>query len=122
MISVITDMPEGTVGFEAGGKVTSQDYEQVLVPALEAVGGSGPIRLLYVLGRDFESYTPGAMWSDTRLWAGHLGAWERVAVATDVDWVENAIHAFGWMLPGRIRLFDEDEVDDAKRWLGGDDD
>ena len=57
------------------------------------------------------------MWSDTRLWAGHPTGWERIAVATDVDWVERAIKAFGWMMPGRIRLFDDDDVDEAKRWL-----
>ena len=42
----------------------------------------------------------GALWSDTRLWADHRGSWERVAVVTDVDWVEKAVKAFGWMMPG----------------------
>ncbi len=42
---------------------------------------------------------------------------ERIAVATDVDWVEHAIKALGWMMPGRVRVFDDDEVDEAERWL-----
>ncbi len=57
------------------------------------------------------------MWSDTRLWAGHRTGWEWIAVATDVDWVEHAIKALGWMMPGRVRVFDDDEVDEAERWL-----
>ena len=122
MISVITDMPAGTVGFEASGRVTSEDYERVMTPALEAAREAGPIRLLYVLGEDFESYSPGAMWSDTRLWAGNIGAWEGIAVATDVDWVENALHAFAWMVPGKVRVFDDDEVDEAKAWLAAEGD
>jgi hypothetical protein len=117
MIRVMDHMPIGTIGFEATGKVTKEDYEGVLVPAVTAAMEHGDIRLLYVLGDDFESYSPGAMWSDTRLWAGHRKAWERVAVVTDVDWIENAVKAFGWLMPGRIRVFDDDDVDQAKLWL-----
>ena len=117
MIRVMDHMPIGSIGFEATGKVTKEDYEGVLVPAVTAAMEQGPVRLLYVLGEDFESYSPGAMWSDTRLWAGNRDAWERVAVVTDVDWVENGIKAFSWLMPGKIRVFDDDEVDKAKLWL-----
>ena len=34
MIERIGDMPEGTVGFRANGKVTADDYKQVLEPGL----------------------------------------------------------------------------------------
>ena len=78
MIKVLDHMPIGTIGFEATGKVTKEDYEGVLVPAVAAAVDRGPVRLLYVLGEDFESYSPGAMWSDTRLWSGQRDAWERV--------------------------------------------
>lgn len=117
MIRPLTRMPVGTLGFEASGTVTAEDYETVLVPALAAAAEAGPIRLLYLLGDDLESYSAGALWSDTRLWADHRGSWERVAVVTDVDWVEKAVKAFGWMMPGAVRVFDDDDVDEAKLWL-----
>lgn len=117
MIRLLDHMPMGVIGFEASGKVTKEDYEHVLVPAVTAAMGQGPVRLLYILGEGFESYSPGAMWSDTRLWAGHRNAWERVAVVTDVDWVENGVKAFSWLMPGKIRVFDDDDVDKAKLWL-----
>lgn len=117
MIKVMDRMPAGTIGFEATGRVTPEDYEDVLVPAVVAALENGPVRLLYVLGDDFESYSPGALWSDTRLWAGHRDAWEKVALVTDVDWVENAVKALGWMMPGRVRVFDDDDVDEAIAWL-----
>ncbi len=113
-------MPAGTIGFQARGRVTGEDYDTVLVPALSAAIEAGPVRLLYVLGDDFESYAPGALWSDTRLWSGHMKGWERIAVATDVDWVENARKAFGWMMPGQVKVFDDDEVDEAESWLAAD--
>jgi hypothetical protein len=121
VITTIDAMPAGTIGFEARGTVTSEDYETVLVPALTKAMEAGPVRLLYLLGDDFESYSAGAMWSDTRLVSGHVRDWERIAVATDVDWVERAVKAFGWMMPGQVKVFDDDEVEEAKRWLAADD-
>ncbi len=44
-------------------------------------------------------------------------AWARIAVVTDVDWVENAIKAFGWLMKGKIKVFDDDDLDEAKLWL-----
>jgi SpoIIAA-like len=117
MITPVTHMPTGTTGFRASGTVTSEDYEKVLEPALAAAAEDGPLRLLYILDEDLDSYTAGAMWSDTRLWSVHRRQWERIAIATDVDWVENAVKAFGWLMPGRIQLFDDDEIDRAKLWL-----
>jgi SpoIIAA-like len=121
MIRTIPHMPTGTIGFEATGKVSQEDYETVLVPAVQAAMEAGRVRILYVLGDDFESYAPGAMWADTRLWAGNLRGWEKIAIATDIDWIENAIKAFRWMMPGKVRLFDDDEVDEAQLWLARED-
>lgn len=118
MISVIDDMPPGTIGFRASGKVTDEDYETVLVPAVRAALEQGAVRLLYVLPDD-TSYSAGAVWADTKLWAGHVRGWERVAVVSDADWLEHAAKAFGWMMPGELRVFDDDDLEDAKSWVAG---
>jgi hypothetical protein len=121
MIRVIENMPPGTIGFEADGKVTDDDYRDVLVPAVKEALEQGDVRLLYVLPDD-TSYSPGAMWADTKLWAGNLRAWNRVAIVSDAEWLENAVKAFGWMMPGKVRVFEADDVKDAKAWLVGIDD
>ena len=36
MIETINDIPENVVGFRATGKVTKEDYEKVLMPAVDA--------------------------------------------------------------------------------------
>jgi hypothetical protein len=117
MIRVIEGMPAGTVGVEAVGTVTEADYRDVLVPTLRAALERGGVRLLYVLGEDFDSYSAGAMWADTKLWAGHVNRWEKIAIVSDADWLENSVKAFGWMLPGEVKVFETDDVDDAKEWL-----
>ena len=117
MIRTIERMPPGTMGFEAVGKVTDEDYREVLLPALRAALDRNDVRMLYVLGDDFDSYSPGAMWADTKLWAGHMKAWKKVAIVSDADWLENSVKAFGWLVPGQVKTFDTDDVGDAKRWL-----
>ncbi len=117
MIRVIEGMPAGTVGVEAVGKVTEADYRDVLVPTLRAALERGGVRLLYVLGEDFDSYSAGAMWADTKLWAGHAKRWEKIAIVSDADWLENSMKAFGWMMPGEVEVFETDDVDDATEWL-----
>ena len=61
MIKIIKGMPVGTIGLEAVGKVTEDDYRDVLLPAVSAAVERNDVRLLYILGDDFESYSPGAM-------------------------------------------------------------
>jgi len=119
MIKVIRDMPPGTVGLEAVGKVTAEDYEQVLKPALEDALTHKDVRLMYVLGEEFDTHAPEAAWADTRLWARNMNAWERIAVVSDADWLEHSLKTLGWLVPGEIKVFETDEVLDAKRWLVG---
>jgi hypothetical protein len=92
VIKIIADMPTGTIGLEAVGKVTDDDYSAVLLPAIKAALERNDVRLLYVLGEDFESYSPGAVWADTKLWAQNLKAWKKVAIVSD---------AIGWRTASR---------------------
>jgi hypothetical protein len=74
------------------------------------------------VGPEFDSYSAGAVWADTKLFAGHPRGWKKVAVVSDADWLENSVKAFGWLMPGKVRVFETDDVDDALEWLTGVDD
>jgi hypothetical protein len=117
MLKLIEDLPDGVVGVEAHGKVTAEDYEDVLVPAVEAARTHGKVRLLYVFGDDFPDYTAGAAWEDTKLGLGHLRSWERIAIVSDEDWLRRAIGGLGWLMPGEIKVFETDDLDDAREWV-----
>ena len=116
MIKQLRNLPAGTVGVAASGKVTAEDYRDVLVPMLTEALEQGGVRLMYVV-EDDTSFTAGAAMADARLAFKSFKGWERIAVVTDADWLENSVKAFGWMMPGEVKVFDDDEVDDAKRWL-----
>ncbi|MEM9301720.1 MAG: STAS/SEC14 domain-containing protein [Pseudomonadota bacterium] len=118
MIEVMNDLPDQVLGVRASGKVTGEDYQNGLVPALEdKLSRFRKARLLYVVGNDFMGYTGDAAWEDAKVGMKHFAAFERVAIVTDVDWIENTAKAFGFMLPGEVRVFDDDELEAARQWI-----
>jgi len=117
MIRVIEDMPAGTVGFEAEGEVTADDYRDVLAPALQQHIEEGGVRLLCLLDDRFTGYSGGAFVQDARMWLGHLGSWEKVAVVTDHSGIARALDAFAWLMPGEARSFPLGELAAAKAWV-----
>lgn len=120
MIEAIQGLGEGVLGFEAKGEVTAADYEQVLVPAVDAaLEGNDKLSLLYVLGDEFSGYDAGAMWQDTKLGATHLTSWERIALVTDHETYGHMARAFGFLIPAHVRVFATAELDDAKAWVAG---
>jgi hypothetical protein len=117
MITVLHGLPDNVLGVEASGKVTDDDYEQVLIPAVrEKREAHAKIRFVYVLGEDFDGWSMGAMWEDAKLGLKDPKAWEKIAVVSDKDWLKHAVQALGWMIPGEVRVFDLAELDAAKDW------
>lgn len=53
MIERMDEMPAGAVGLRASGKLSKDDYTDVLEPALREAVDSGELRLVFVL-TDFE--------------------------------------------------------------------
>jgi hypothetical protein len=118
MIEVMTDLPDRVLGLKASGEVSADDYKTVLVPALEQkLSRTKKVRLLYVVTGDFKGYSMGAAWEDAKVGMQHLTSFERVAIVTDVDWIENMTKAFGFAIPGEVRVFDDDELEEARQWI-----
>jgi len=117
MIRILDGFPENVLGVEAVGKVTDEDYETVLAPAVRGkLEAHGKLRFVYVLGDEFDGWTTGAMWEDAKLGVSGSRAWERIAIVTDKDWLGHMVRAFGWMIPGDVRVFDLRELDVATAW------
>ena len=118
MLRRIEGLPDNVLGFEAAGDVTGEDYERVLIPAVEAaLAQQKSIRFLYHIGSEFTSFDVKALWDDAKVGLSHLTAWERVAVVTEVGWIRTAVKAFGFVMPGEVRVFGNGELAQAKAWL-----
>lgn len=122
MIQVIEGAPQSVLAFEAVGEVDARDYKRVLKPAVETMlAGGQKLRVVFAIRSTFDRFTAGAEWQDMTLGLGHLGDWQRCAIVTDRDWVQHGVKAFGWMMGGRVRLFDADDLDAALEWAAADD-
>ena len=123
VIEPLADMPPGTIGFRATGRVTREDYHAVLVPPLRAAAEAGDVRLLFAVGPGFEKLESGALAEDAKvglaLGIGHHEAWKRTAVPTDVDWIAKALRMFAWLTPGEVKAYPLEELEAAKAWVAG---
>jgi hypothetical protein len=118
MIEKIPDLPGNVLGFTAKGMVTANDYEAVIIPAVEELfSRMGKFRFLYHLGEDVTGFEAAAMWDDTKLGLKHLPGWERMAIVSDIQWVRSAIKIFGFVIPGHVRVFHNNELAEATRWI-----
>jgi hypothetical protein len=118
MIEIIQGLPEGTLGFSLSGTVAKEDYDDVLVPALEkAIEEHDRVKMLMVFGEAFEAYSPSAAWEDTLAGLRHWRGFERIAVVSEVAWLRAAVAALAPLLPCPVRLFGVQAEEEARRWL-----
>jgi hypothetical protein len=118
MLRRMTDMPAGTIGFEAIGEVEDDDWEHAVEPLLrQEIAEGRDVRLLYLLGPQARQVEGDAMAADTGFRAGHASSFERVAVVSDEDWMRAAIRVLSALLPGKAKSFRVRDLDAAKAWL-----
>jgi hypothetical protein len=123
VVERIENMPADTLGFRLSGRLTRDEYFEILDPVREQLERGEKVSFLVETAPDFHGLDLGALWEDTKA-AGSVGlrhrsSWDRLAVVTDKDWMRHAIAAAGWMMPGETRVFEPGQLDEAKAWVGG---
>ena len=118
MLRRMTDMPAGTLGFEAIGEVEDDDWEREVEPVLRREIADGrKVRLLYLLGPESRDVEGDAMQADSGFRARHATSFERVAVVSDEDWMRPALRTLSFLLPGKAKGFHVRDLAAAKTWL-----
>ncbi len=117
MIELIEGLPESVVGLEAVGKVEAADYDAIALPAVNrALERHGRIRLVHVLDDRFTGYTAGGAWQDAVLGLAHPRSFDRIAVVTDSESIRRLVKLAGWSIPGELKLFPNEEREQAEAW------
>jgi hypothetical protein len=120
MIERMDDVPAGVIGIRASGKLTKDDYESVLEPALKEAVETGEAKVLFVLP-DFDGLEPDALFEDVKTGLSvelkDRSAWKRFAFETGVDWIAQSMRLFAWIVPRDVKVFDMSELDKAKEWV-----
>ena len=123
MVERLEDMPSGVIGLRGSGKLTKEDYTEVLEPALKEAMDSGEARVIFLL-TDFDGLEPSAAWEDVKTGLGvelaNREKWKRLALVTDVEWVAKAMRMFAWAMPGELEVYEDlDKLEEAKAWAAG---
>jgi hypothetical protein len=117
MFRCIDDMPPNVLAIEAVGEVTHEDYRDVLISKAEAIMAKSPIRMFYVIGKEFTGFELEALWDDGRFGLKHWHDFSHIAVVTDQSWLRTAVAVFTPIFPGEVRVYGLAELDTAKAWI-----
>lgn len=118
MIELIAGFPDNVLGFAYKGQVTKADYDTVLVPAvMKALETQKNLRLYFAVDPDFAGIDVGAVWEDLKLGIGHRASWERVAVVTDVHWMEQMSRFYGLLIHSPMKTFPTSDAVQARAWI-----
>jgi hypothetical protein len=110
MLELIEGLPRNVVGIVATGRVTMQDCNDVLMPALKkSRKRHDKIRLRF----------PGAAWDDLDIGLEHASCCERVAIVTDIGWVRLTVKAVRFLIPSEIRVFASVQAEEGRAWSTG---
>lgn len=118
MLETLIGLPEGTTGLRAVGRVSREDYTEVLEPLLdEARREDHGLRFLYQLGPDFEGFTVGAAWEDAKLGLRSMRFFDGCAIVSDINWVRRSSRLIAFPLPCPVRVFENQQLREAAEWL-----
>src|SRR5215472_4591312 len=114
MLELIEGLPKNVVGIVATGRVTMQDCQDVLVPAITSSRKRhDKIRMYYELNSRF----PGSAWDDLDIGLEHASCCERVAIVTDIGWVRLTVKALRFLIPSKIRVFPTIQAEEGRDWI-----
>src|SRR5271165_1003324 len=118
MFKFIEGLPPNVMAIEAIGEVTGEDYRDTLIPKTEAmIAQSRPIKMLYVIGKDFAGYRLEALWNDGVFGIKHWHDFSHIAVVADHAWLRPMVSVFRPFFYGEVRLFGLSDLPAAKRWI-----
>lgn len=118
MLEKLEGLPDNILGVKATGTVTQEDYVNVIEPMLEKARQQGRrIRLVYQFGPGFQGFSAGGAWEDMRLGLKTLDSLDGMAIVTNVPWLRDSIGLLRFLTPYPVRMYVNDEFDDAVAWL-----
>ena len=118
MISLLTDLPQNVIGFRATGKVNKEDYEKILMPAVDAQAKKfNKINFLLWVDMEVSNYSFGAWVDDALVGLKHFSHWNKVAIVSHSDTIKKITNIFGHLVPGTYKGFQTAELEAAKSWV-----
>jgi SpoIIAA-like len=120
MIEIINDVRANVAAFLATGKIDKDDYDNVLIPALDTlVKKQGIINFMLVLDTSLDNFTMGAFAKDLSVGLKHFTRWHKMAIVSNSEAVNNFTDVFSYIAPGEAKGFIHAQMAQAKEWVAG---
>ena len=118
MIKILPESKGNILILCAVGKLTDEDYKEVLIPGLESIiREHGKARLLLDMGDQFHGWEAAALWDDAHFGLAHRKDFEKMGVIGGPKWVEWLLKVAALLISGEIRSFSSSEREEALRWI-----
>lgn len=98
------------------GKITLEDYTSAVEPMQAFIDKHGTVKFLEVI-ESFSGFDPATLWPGIKFDWKNIMHISHVAVVTDIGWMGPMSKAAGALLPTKLRVFDLDDLDEARDWL-----
>lgn len=118
MLTLIDGLPDHVIGIRITDKLRAEDYERQLIPLVnEKLEKHRKLDFLCCIDGEWKGMEAGAVWQDLRLGLGRIGHWARLALVSDIQWLERAVKLFSVFSPGELRHFDSADYATARDWV-----
>ena len=117
MITVLPNEPANVAAFKASGKISKKDFQNLVIPHVEAkVNTFEELNYLLYLDTDLDQFSAGAWLQDVFLGLKNITKWNRAAIVTDKEGIQQFTDIFSVIMPGEFKGFDKDELGLALQW------
>lgn len=118
MLEIMPESQGKIIGLRVAGKLTDRDYQEILIPHLEALMRQhGKVRLLCCLEEDFAGMEAGAMWDDAKFFLPHKDDFEKMAMVGGPRWMQLGVKLFASLMQGEARVFAAGQLPEAWEWI-----
>lgn len=101
---------------ELSGKLTKELYEELEPVVVDQIKLAGKLRL-FVIMKDFEGWTCGALWEDTKFDIKHWRDFEKLAIVGDKKWEQGMATFCKPFTTAKIQYFDILKIEEARAWI-----
>lgn len=118
MFEILPESSDACIGFKISGKVSADDYRQLMPRLDEAIAARGKINLL-VLVEDFDGYDGlDAAKADFHFGANEYRQVEKAAFVGDGKWMARLVKVMDpFTRHTDERSFTPDQIDEAWAWI-----
>ncbi len=118
MIEILPESQGNVLAVRVSGRLTGSDYEELLIPSLEAIMKEHPkARFLFHMDADFGGWDVEAGWNYAKFGFKHRNRFEKVAVVCGPKWVHWGMKLTSYLTDGEVKTFPCERRPEASDWI-----